>query len=219
MIHKTKNGRAEPIEKEPENTAEEAEQAEIEATMEVARHADHPAIKALGFISEVSDQPPAFTLATLAGLGGFFAGRPRLAEAGLRCFAALAVATAAKSLVKASVTRTRPFMLREHGHYDRRKGGPNDGPWNSFPSGHTANAVAAARAISRVYPQVSGSALAGAAAIGAIQVPRASHYPSDVIAGAMVGYAAEALVNRLWPGEDGKAGSARRTASETDDEA
>ncbi|WBU61458.1 phosphatase PAP2 family protein [Paracoccus albus] len=204
MTQKTKNGRAEPIEKEPESAAEEAEQAEVEATMEVARHADHPAIKVLGFISEISDQPPAFTLATVAGLAGFLAGKPRLTEAGLRCFAALAVATAAKSMVKASVTRTRPFMLREHGHYDRRKGGPNDGPWNSFPSGHTANAVAVARAISRVYPQARAPAFAAAAAIGAIQVPRASHYPSDVVAGAAVGFAAEALVHRLWPEESEK---------------
>lgn len=199
------DGQAHPIEKEPENIVEGAEQAEVEATVSLAQHSDHPAIRTLAILSEISDQPPAFTLASVAGLAGLLFGNKRLAQAGLRSVAALGAATATKAVVKASVTRTRPFVLRDHGHYDRRTGGPNDGPWNSFPSGHTANAFAGGRAISRVYPQATVPLMVAATAIAAVQVPRGSHYPSDLLGGIVVGLLTEAAVNRVWPkavGED-----------------
>lgn len=31
-----------------------------------------------------------------------------------------------------------------------------------------------------------------------IQIPRCAHYPSDIIAGAVVGLAAEAIVDQVW---------------------
>lgn len=178
---------------------EKVEAADVKASVQAGQFRDHPVVKVLGFCSEISDQPPAFTLATLAAVGGVVAGRPRMAEAGLRSLVALTLATAAKSAVKATVVRTRPFMLLEHGRYERSTRDQDEGPWNSFPSGHTANAVAVARAVSRVYPEAAPGLGGAALGIAAIQVPRAAHHPADVVAGAALGWAVEGLVNALWP--------------------
>jgi membrane-associated phospholipid phosphatase len=37
------------------------------------------------------------------------------------------------------------------------------------------------------------------AAVGIVQVPRGAHYPIDVLAGVVIGAAAEAIVHRLSP--------------------
>ena len=76
------------------------------------------------------------------------------------------------TVVKRVVVRTRSYVLAEEGRYETGWLGAIDGPHSSFPSGHTADAVAAARAIARVYPQARGPAYAAAAAVGAIQIPR-----------------------------------------------
>ena len=68
---------------------------------------------------------------------------------------------------------------------------------NSFPSGHTAGAVAVAAVIGRCYPAHRVAAYASAAAVAAIQVPRCQHYPGDLGAGALIGIAAGAMANRL----------------------
>lgn len=187
-----------------DSVAETIEKADVAAAAKAGALRDRPAIRLLATLAEIADQPPAFTLAGVAAVAGIATGRPRLAEAGLRCLAALTLATLAKSAVKATVVRTRPFMLLDHGHYETGVMGPDEGPWNSFPSGHTANAVAVARAISRVAPDAAGPLAFGALAIGAVQVPSASHHPLDVVAGAALGLAAEAVVNGLWP-EDAQA--------------
>jgi membrane-associated phospholipid phosphatase len=108
----------------------------------------------------------------------------------------VALATAIKTVVKRVVVRTRPHVLADEGRYETGWLGPTDGPHSSFPSGHTADAVAAARALVRVYPEAKLPAYAAAVAVAVIQIPRCAHYPSDVTAGAAVGIAAEALVHR-----------------------
>ncbi|HEY0353825.1 MAG TPA: phosphatase PAP2 family protein, partial [Enterovirga sp.] len=127
---------------------------------------------------------------------GLIAGRPKLAGAGARMLASVLLATALKTALKNSVTRTRPHVLIDDGAYEFGTSGPDDGDWQSFPSGHTADAAAAARALTRVFPQTSAPAYGLAAVLAAVQIPRAKHYPLDVAAGALVGLAAEAIVDR-----------------------
>ena len=121
----------------------------------------------------------------------------RLTRAGLRMGAAFALATLGKALVKSAVDRTRPREAKKRG-YASGKGQRNEGPWNSFPSGHTANAVALAGAIAREYPKATIPVFAVAALTGAAQIPRGAHYASDVTAGALVGAAAEIATARLF---------------------
>ncbi len=177
-------------------TVEGADLAVAEAAAEV-RH--HPVTEALGQLSEIADQPPMLALGALMLVGGLLSGERKVAQAGGRLLASVALATAIKTAVKNAVVRTRPYVLAEEGRYETGLERRNEGPYNSFPSGHTADAVAAARAVARVYPEARLPLYAAATAIGIAQIPRCTHYPSDVTAGALVGLAAEAVVDRLWP--------------------
>ena len=99
------------------------------------------------------------------------------------------LATFIKGQVKQRVDRTRPFVIHEEGRYEVGTQAPRDeGKYNSFPSGHTAGAVAVAEALIREYPDTASPARLWAGAIALIQVPRCSHYPSDSAAGALRRY-------------------------------
>jgi membrane-associated phospholipid phosphatase len=172
------------------------ERADVEATLAAAAWRDHPAIRAASLMCEVADQPPMIAGSAALLAAGLAAGRPAMAEAGLRILLSVALVTAAKAAVKAAVVRTRPNVVIEQGRYETGVWGPNDGPWNSFPSGHTGNAVAAARAAARVWPEATVPFALAAATAGGVQVPRGAHYPIDVAAGALLGLLAEAVVDR-----------------------
>jgi membrane-associated phospholipid phosphatase len=177
---------------------ETIEDADLSVAARAAEVRRHPLTQALGHVSDVADQPPMLSLGALVLAGGLITGQRHVAETGGRLFASVALATAIKIIVKRVVVRTRPHVLADGGQYETGLMGATDGPHSSFPSGHTADAVAAARAITRVYPQTKLPAYAAAAAVGVIQIPRCAHYPSDVTAGALVGVAAEALVDQVW---------------------
>ena len=175
------------------------EEADVEAAAKAGEHRHHPLVRAAGALGKGADQPPMFTLGTAVLGAGLALGRRDVAEAGGRMLIALTVATAVKAAVKASVVRTRPNVLRDEGRYETGVWGPNEGPWNSFPSGHTANAVATARAVGRAMPGARPALWALAAVAGGVQVPRGAHHPLDVAAGALVGLMAEAVADRAWP--------------------
>ncbi|WP_353938272.1 phosphatase PAP2 family protein [Streptomyces ficellus] len=65
---------------------------------------------------------------------------------------------------------------------------------SSFPSGHTAAAVAFTAAVAPVWPWAGGACGVVAAMVAAQRVHSGAHYPSDVAAGALIGLAAAALV-------------------------
>jgi membrane-associated phospholipid phosphatase len=177
---------------------ETVEEADLAVAGQAAEVRHHPVTRALGHMSDIADQPPMLTLGALVLTGGLLTGQRRVAETGGRLLASVALATAIKTVVKHMVVRTRPHVLADQGRYETGWLGPTDGPHSSFPSGHTADAVAAARALARVYPEAKLPAYAAAVAVAVIQIPRCAHYPSDVTAGAAVGIAAEALVHRAW---------------------
>lgn len=170
------------------------EEIDIAVAQSAAKVQDRPLVKLLGQASEIADQPPliAISLATL--VVGLALRRPVVAVAGARMLAAHLLATGIKSQVKRAVDRTRPYVLAEEQRYVVRKAQEEDTRYNSFPSGHTAGAVAVAQAIARTHPPAAAPARLWAAAIAAIQIPRCAHYPSDVAAGAVVGIAADGVV-------------------------
>lgn len=174
------------------HTIERADIAVAEAASEVQ---DHPAVEALGEASEMADQPPLIALSVIVLIGGLALRRPVVAVTGARMLGAHLLATGMKTVVKSGVDRTRPHVLAEEGRYLLKEGkGSSDPRLNSFPSGHTAGAVAVAEAIARTKPALAWPARGWAAAIAVIQVPRCSHYPSDIAAGALVGVAADRIV-------------------------
>lgn len=64
----------------------------------------------------------------------------------------------------------------------------------SFPSGHTASAVAFAVAVGKVLPATAAPLGAIAALVGYSRVHTGVHYPGDVAGGAVLGAASAALV-------------------------
>ncbi len=161
--------------------------------------ADHPVIWVAGKLSEVADQPPMVTinLATIAI--GAVRGDRRLMRTGVRMLAAHGVATLAKGFIKRNVDRARPNLFGDRDDHAPTPGDRNDGPHNSFPSGHTAGALAVALAVRREYPDAARPALVAAGAASLIQIPRGTHFPIDIVAGAAIGWAAEVLVARFLP--------------------
>lgn len=181
---------------EPADAATAVEQADVAAARAVADLRDHPLTRAAGHVSELFDQPPltALCLATIAG--GLLLRDPAVARLGSRMLAAHLLAWGLKSAAKRVFDRTRPFVLVEEGRYETGIGEKFEKKHNSFPSGHTAGAVAVARAWARERPAESLPAHAVAAVAGLVQVPRCMHYPTDIGAGALVGVAAESLASR-----------------------
>ncbi len=108
-------------------------------------------------------------------------GQPR---ASLRAAAAVGLATGAAKAVKHAIDRWRPDGSNE----------------DSFPSGHTADASAAAAAIAHGSPGPAGTAAGGLALVTGIARWRCrKHHVGDVAAGALIGLAAERIARRLLP--------------------
>ncbi|MER7484278.1 phosphatase PAP2 family protein [Streptomyces sp. NPDC126510] len=77
---------------------------------------------------------------------------------------------------------------------------------SSFPSGHTAAAVAFTTAITPTWPLAGALCAVPAAMVAIERVQSGAHYPSDVAAGAAIGLAsawltrrAPHLILRHWP--------------------
>ncbi len=174
--------------------ASDIEKADVAVTQAVASVRDTLPVRVLGALSELSDQPPLITLSAGTLVVGILRRDRSMAETGGRMLAAHLLATAIKSAIKARIVRTRPNLLVDNADYRMHGGDENDHPVNSFPSGHTAGAVAVACAAVRGHPdrRVAAYGLASGAAL--MQIPRCTHYPSDVGVGAAIGVAAEAMV-------------------------
>jgi membrane-associated phospholipid phosphatase len=172
------------------------EAADVALARRLARR-DAPFVRGLAWASEVGDQGPLFALAGATALAGLLMPNRRIARLGFEAFAAVLVASGIKTVLKRTISRTRPHVLLDEGRYEVRWFGPNEGPWQSFPSGHTAGPVAAACALARYDARLGQAALGATAVMGVVQVLRGAHYPADVIVGAAVGIASDQLVAGL----------------------
>jgi membrane-associated phospholipid phosphatase len=153
-------------------------------------------MKAIGQVSELADQPPLIALSVVTIMAGLLLGKGRLTRTGVRMLASHWLATQAKSFIKRRIDRTRPFVMLGGESYHPRRGQSRAKRENSFPSGHTAGAVAIARAVARDYPAAAPVGYAAATAAGAVQLPRGAHFLSDILVGAAIGLLAEAAADR-----------------------
>ena len=122
----------------------------------------------------------------------------RLGRAGARMLLSHELATLAKKAVKNRVDRSRPRSVRRGKSVKPRAGSSKAHHLNSFPSGHSAGAMAVACAFAAEYPEHRVAALAAGGAVSLAQVPTGSHYPSDVATGAAIGVATGGLVGLAW---------------------
>lgn len=181
----------------PASDANVIEQADVAIAQKAGEYRDTPVIRAVGAFSELADQPPLIAICALTLATGLATRRPRLAVAGARMLASHLIATGMKAVVKRSIDRTRPSILVEENRYETGKGEHNEHDYNSFPSGHTAGAVAVAQAVTREYPGAAPAAYGLATLVALIQIPRCKHYLSDITVGAAIGWAGELLASRL----------------------
>lgn len=147
--------------------------------------------KAIGKVGNVGDQPPLLTLSAAMLALGLWRRNARLSRTGADMLLSHLAATAAKTVGKDNVDRSRPRQLIRKGRYKMKDGDSKDPAFRSFPSGHTAGAVALACAVARHYPAHRRSAYGAAALVGALQIPRKAHFLSDILAGVAIGAAAE----------------------------
>ncbi len=173
--------------------ASDAEKADVEIGKKLASHRDDPAVKAAGIAGKIGDQGPLYALSAGLLLFGLCSRNRRLAGSGMAMLGGIALADLGKRGVKRLVSRTRPHVLLEERRYETDSGGSDEKPEQSFPSGHTAGSVAVARALARNFPQAGAAAGVAAVAIGVTRVAKGAHWPLDVVAGAILGLAAEML--------------------------
>ena len=180
------------------DAAKAIEQADRKATHKAAEHRDEPLVKATGFLAEIGDQPQLVATSIGTVVIGLIARKPDVIRGGVRMLAAHAAATFVKSAIKASVDRTRPEKAIEDGKARFEPGKSDDHDQTSFPSGHTAGAVAVARAASRDISGAGGPAALISGVVAAAQPVNGKHYLSDLVVGAAVGWIAEALVSAVF---------------------
>ncbi|MEY9886503.1 membrane-associated phospholipid phosphatase [Catenulispora sp. MAP5-51] len=117
-------------------------------------------------------------------------GAPRLAAA--TGVGAVAVASVTANLLAKRLARRHRPARAEPGLFPRRYVVmPRSA---SFPSGHTASAVAFAVAVGKVVPAAAAPLGALAAVVGYSRVHTGVHYPGDVAGGAVLGVGSAAVV-------------------------
>jgi len=155
------------------------------------------ALKSIGALGHAGHKVPLLALSACVAAAGLAKRDTKLARTGTRMRLAHLLSIAIVETGKDNVARSRPGRWLKERRHDMRVGGSKDAKWRSFPSGQTAAAVALARAAARDYPGLAGLLYAAAGTVGALQVPRLAHFPSDVAAGAAVGAAAETAANAV----------------------
>jgi membrane-associated phospholipid phosphatase len=112
-----------------------------------------------------------------------------LTKKGLVCAASFLTCTAVTVSLKYGVKRKRPFAV-----YDDLEPAAKAGPY-SFPSGHTSSAFATATALSLAFPKwyVIAPSFAWAASVAYSRLHLGVHYPSDVLAGILIGVGSSLL--------------------------
>jgi membrane-associated phospholipid phosphatase len=147
------------------------------------------------------------TAAVMAATGGR-AGR-RAAVSGL---ASVGVASALVNLgLKPWYRRTRPDRVGAGVPADRQVRMPGS---TSFPSGHSASAFAFATGAGAEWPLVALPLRVAATAVAYSRVHTGVHYPSDAIAGSVIGGVAGLIVGRVAQRDDhGGRGGRRFTTS------
>jgi len=133
---------------------------------------------------------------------GDVAGRRRGLAGGL----AVALAGIVDQLLKNLLCRARPNAATAGAFLARFPCFPAPYALASFPSGHTTTAFALATVLSLWYPRGWWAWGGGAVLVGWSRIVLGSHFPSDVLAGAVLGVAVVLGCARWWPGFAGAQG-------------
>ncbi|HUW06424.1 MAG TPA: phosphatase PAP2 family protein [Williamwhitmania sp.] len=144
--------------------------------------------KTMQFMSNSEAAVSIATPAVILGVG-LIKGDPQIKSDGITIASAFLLSSAMTTILKYSVKRPRPFTT----YPDIEK--LSAGGSYSFPSGHTSSAFATATSLSLAYPKwyVIVPSFAWASTVGYSRMYLGVHYPSDVLAGAIIGAASSYL--------------------------
>jgi membrane-associated phospholipid phosphatase len=149
---------------------------------------------AVGF--ETISSPGAYVIGGGLYLIGRFAKKPNLQDFGWHGTEAVLVANAVTGLLKGTLGRARPFVSNDSNPRDFSFGGGfRTADRQSFPSGHTTTAFAAAAAVTseirrlhpKALPYVAPVMYGGATLVGLSRMYHNKHWASDVALGAAIG--------------------------------
>jgi membrane-associated phospholipid phosphatase len=133
----------------------------------------------------ISDSEPYIIFAIPAGMAtaGLIKKDNSLTRNAFTDLAGLAVTGGITAILKYSINRDRPFVTYPDITKKSKAGSP------SFPSGHTSSAFSTATSISLAYPKwyIIAPSFAWAGTVGYSRMHLGVHYPSDVLAGAIIG--------------------------------
>ena len=119
-----------------------------------------------------------------------------LTRKGLYMSATFVVASGISVVMKYGINRDRPFV--NYPFIEKM----TDGGSPSFPSGHTSSAFAAATSLSLAFPKwyVIAPSFIWASGVGYSRMHLGVHYPSDVLAGAIIGAGSAYVCHKinLW---------------------
>ncbi len=112
-------------------------------------------------------------------------------RAGIDGLVAHALAGLAAQIFKHLIGRPRPRWT----HQQAFEFGPSwQGGLDAFPSGHASASFAVAAVLARYFPEWRGLWYGGALFVGMARVVGGSHFPTDVLGGAVLGF----LVGYVW---------------------
>lgn len=112
-------------------------------------------------------------------------------QAGIDGLVAHALAGLAVQILKHLIGRPRPRWT----HQEAFEYGPSwQGGLDAFPSGHASASFAVAAVLARSFPEWRGLWYGGALFVGMARVVGGSHFPTDVLGGAMLGF----LIGYVW---------------------
>lgn len=154
--------------------------------IDLLRHINHGRNQQLdGIFSSVSTtaRPFSITAPVLVYGIGMIEKNKSLKEKGIMMGASFFVATGISTTLKYAINRPRPYET----YPDIDKVSVGGSP--SFPSGHTSDAFSNATSLSLAFPKwyVIVPSYTYATAVGYSRMHLGVHYPSDVIAGAIIG--------------------------------
>jgi undecaprenyl-diphosphatase len=132
----------------------------------------------------------AVLLAAGYGLGG-----PTITRAGWETLVAHLIAGGFNTVLKHLVGRGRPkFMHGDHSEFVPFGGSG----WDSFPSGHSMATFAVATVLAIRFPRARWLLVLLALAVSLSRLFRASHFLTDIVAGAVLGLLVGAVVAHPW---------------------
>lgn len=140
-----------------------------------------------------SAAPVAYGIPAVLLAFGFIKKDSTLKRNGVYIGASILTSAAISSILKYSINRPRPAETYSYIQNVGEGGSP------SFPSGHTADAFALATSVSLAYPKwyIIIPSYTWACAVGYSRMDLGVHYPSDVLAGAIIGAGSSFLCYKI----------------------